>query len=120
LAALDTANGLSNLFREWKDTRSFEAGLRRAFGMTGAQFDRYWQLRTRQRYGMLALIANLSLIGGVFGLLLGPLFWMRRRRDRKKLAAMREADAAQEKAFQESALAALLADPTESSEGTPL
>ena len=86
-----------------------EIALRSAYGMTGAQFDRYWQQRTRRQYGALALVANLSLVGGIFGLLLGPLFWNRRRRDRRRLEAMRAADEAQDRALRESALAALLA-----------
>ncbi|MBP6774178.1 MAG: hypothetical protein KA154_14355, partial [Gemmatimonadaceae bacterium] len=73
------------------------------------QFDKYWQQRTRRQYGALALVANLSLVGGIFGLLLGPLFWNRRRRDRRRLETMRAADEAQDRALRESALAALLA-----------
>ncbi len=120
LAALDPKNGLANFFSEWKATGSLEAGIRRAFGMTGEQFDRHWQKRTRQRYGALAFVANLSLVAGMFGLLLGPLFWMRKRRDRRKLEAMRAADAVQERVLMESALTALLAEPVESGERPPL
>jgi hypothetical protein len=109
LAAIDTLNGLRNFFAEWKASGSFEVGVRRAFGMTGLQFDERWTSRTRRQYGALAFVANLSLVGGIFGLLLGPLFWMRRKRDRRKLEAMRAADAAQEQAMRESALEALLA-----------
>jgi hypothetical protein len=108
LAALDQTNGLRNFFSEWKASGSFEIGLRRAFGMTGVQFDRHWHRRTRERYGALAFVANVSLVAGMFGLLLGPLFVMRRRRDRRRLEAMRVADAAQERALRESALEALL------------
>ncbi len=120
LAMLDTKNGLDNFFRDWRSTGSFESGLRSAFGITGVQFDRHWQQRTRQRYGALAVVANLSVVGGVFGLLLGPLFWMRKRRDRRKLDAMRMADAVQERALRESALEAILADPSQSVDGPPL
>ncbi len=121
LSALDPHNGMRNFFREWKASGSFEVGLRTAFGMTSAQFDRHWQSQTRQRYGALALLANLSLVAGVFGVLLGPLFVLRKRRDRRKLDAMRRADAAQEQALRESALAMLLAtDPTEVGRTTPL
>lgn len=109
MTGLDPVNGLDNFFAYWKEAGSFEVALRRAYGMTGVQFDKHWQQRTRKRYGMLALVANLSVVGGIFGLLLGPLFWMRRRRDRRKLEAMRAADAAQEQALRESALEALLA-----------
>lgn len=112
MQAIDANNGLRNFFTHWQETRSFESALRLAYGMTGTQFDRYWHSRTRQRYGALAIIANLSLIMGVFGILLGPLFVARRRRDRRRLAMMREAEvaqeAAQEAAFRASALAAIM------------
>ena len=57
-------------------------------------------------------------VGGIFGLLLGPLFYMRRKRDRRKLEAMRAADAVQEAALRESALTALLEEPVAPSEST--
>lgn len=108
LAALDPRNGLTNLLVEWKRTASFERGLRAAYAMTGEAFDRHWQGRTRRQYGALALAANLSLTLGFFSLLLGPLFIGRRRRDRKRLEAMRSAEAAAEAAARRSALEALL------------
>lgn len=112
LAALDPQNGLTNFFREWKRTGKFEPAVRGAFGMTGEQFDKHWQQQTRRRFGALSLVANLSAALGFFGLLLGPLFWMRKRRDRKRLDAMRVVDAAQERAARESALDAILnSDP---------
>lgn len=119
MQALDPANGLRNFFAEWKRSGSFEVGLRQAYGMTGVQFDRHWQSKTRQRYGALAFVANLSLIAGIFGVLLGPLFVMRRRRDRRRLEAMRAADEAQERALRESALAALLGEVGDAPEGQP-
>jgi len=98
LAALDTTNGLANFFREWKRTGSFERGVRGAYGMTGEQFDALWRRNTRRRFGALSLVTNLSVAVGFFAILLGPLFWIRRRRDRRRLDAMRFADAAQERA----------------------
>jgi len=116
MAALDPARGLGNFFSYWKESGSFEIALRRAYGMTGTQFDKHWQQQTRRRYGALAVVANLTLVAGIFGLLLGPLFWMRRQRYRRKLDAMRAADAAQEAALRESALTALLAESGASQE----
>ena len=66
LSALDPQHGLANFFRYWKDTGAFEPALRRAFGMTGDQFDRLWHQRTRRRYGALALVSNVSLAVGLF------------------------------------------------------
>jgi len=120
LEALDPANGLRNFFRSWKDTGSLEVGIRTAYGMTGAQFDRHWQGQLRRRYGALSLVASLALVAGLFGVLLGPLFVMRRRRDKRRLEVMRAADAASEAALHASALAALLApsDPSEAGDSS--
>ena len=108
LQSLDPGNGLANLFRYWKERGSFEPALRLAYGMTSTGFDRHWHGVTRRRYGALALLSNVSLAVGFFGVLLGPLFVARRRRDRRRLAAMRAHEAAQEQAARESALEALL------------
>jgi hypothetical protein len=65
---------------------------------------------------VLALAANVSLIGVAALLVIVPLWAQRRRRDRDRLAAMREADAAADRAAAEReaadrALAALLGEP---------
>ena len=111
LAALDPENGLRNFFVYWKESGSFEVAVRRAYGLTSAQFDQHWQQRTLRQFGVLSVAANLSLIGGVFGLLLGPLFYMKRRRYKKRLEAMREADAVQDRERAARALEALIAAP---------
>ena len=111
LSVLDRERGLANLFRYWKETGSFEIALRQAFGLTGEQFDRYWKKQTRARYGVFALVTNISLFVGLLAILLGPLMVMRRRRDRRRLEAMRAAEAAQEAAARASALAELLREP---------
>ena len=115
LHALDTANGLANLFRYWKEAGAFEPALRLAYGLTNEQFNRHWHGVTRRRYGALALLSNVSLAVGLFGVILGPLFVARRRRDRRRLEAMRAVDAAQERAARESALEALMATSSDAS-----
>ena len=101
MSALDAQNGLTNFFVYWKRTGAFEPALRRAFAMTGEQFDKHWQHQTRVRFGALAFVTDVSAAIGFFAILLGPLFWMRKRRDRERLEAMRRVDAAQERAEQE-------------------
>lgn len=108
LASLDRERGLANFFRYWRESGSFEVGLRQAFGLTGEQFDRHWKQQTRRRYGALALVTNVSLFVGVLVVLLGPLVVMRRRRDRRRLEAMRASEAAQEAAARASAIEAML------------
>jgi hypothetical protein len=100
--------GLTNLFTYWKDSGSFEKAVRGAYGMTGDAFEKHWQQQTRRRYGALALVTNVSAAVGLFAIVLVPLFISRRRRDRRKLEAMRTADALQEAAARDSALQAML------------
>jgi hypothetical protein len=110
LASLDERRGLDLLFSYWRDHGSFEAALRSAYGMSGADFERHWHRRVKRQYGALALVADLSVLSVLLSGLLGPLWWQRRKRQRRRLERMRQADAAQEARERESALAALLGE----------
>jgi hypothetical protein len=109
LAALDPERGLTLFFRYWPESPSLDAAVRRAFGITLAGFERDYQLRTRRRYGALALVADLSVVFVVMTILLMPFYFARRSRDRRRLAALLAADAAAEREG-ERALAALMAE----------
>jgi hypothetical protein len=100
--------GLTNFFSYWKTTGSFEKAVRQAYGMTGDGFEKHWKQQTRKRYGALSVVTNISAALGLFAIILVPLFISRKRRDRRKLEAMRTADAAQEARERDSALQALL------------
>ena len=108
LAALDPRRGLAPLFVAWGETRSLDRALRRADGTTLDSFEREWRARTRRRYGGLALIGDFTLAGLVLFIVLLPLWIARRRRDRKRMAALVAADVAAERALQESVLEELL------------
>ncbi|HEY0996857.1 MAG TPA: hypothetical protein VGD77_12755 [Gemmatimonadaceae bacterium] len=109
LSALDPARGLSGFFVAWRETGSMPRAVRRAYGITFEHFEERWQSRTRRVYGGLALFTDLTL-GMVFtALLIVPLYAIRRRRDRERLAAMRAADEVAEREARESALEAILA-----------
>ena len=108
LAAKDPRGGLALLFRYWAESRSLDQGLRRAYGVTLDGFEDEWRRATRTRYGALALLADLSFATLVLFVVVGPFWLVRRRRDRSRLAAMREADEAAERRERESALEALL------------
>ncbi len=96
LELLGRERGLSNFLAYWSESRSFEAALRNAYAITGEQFDKHWKSQTRRRYGALALVTNISAYIGVLFVLFGPLMIMRRRRDRRRLEAMRIAESEQE------------------------
>ena len=94
LAQTNGSGGLTLFLRYWRESRSFERAMRRAYGMTSADFERRWRQRTRRQYGALALVSNLSLAGLLVLFILLPLYLARRRRDLQRLQRMREADAA--------------------------
>jgi hypothetical protein len=119
LESLGGAGGLTNFLTYWKASGSFDKALREAYGLTGEAFEKHWRKETRRRYGALAVVTDISAALGLFSIILVPLFIQRRRRDRRRLEAMRAADAAQEAAARASALQAILdagAPPPEASE----
>lgn len=109
MQAIDEKRGLANFFAEWKRTGKYDRALRQAYGMTATSFDNYWHTRVRRQYGVLALVANLSLAFGFVSLMLGPVYWAKRRRNNERLAVMRANEAAQEARARQSAMEALLA-----------
>lgn len=108
LAELDPDRGLTLFFRYWRETGSMDRAVRAAYGITEVAFDQRWRARTMRRYGALALLANLSVVFGLIGIIILPLYAVRLRRKRRRLAAMIAADEAAERAARESALEALL------------
>jgi hypothetical protein len=110
LAGLDPARGLTLLFGHWEREGSFERALRRAHGMSSEEFEKYWRSRIRRQYGALALAADFTVLSLFLVVLLGPMWWQRRKRMLRRLERMREADRAQEARERESALAALLGE----------
>ena len=110
LASIDERRGLTLFFQYWKETGSMDRAVRQAYGLTLADFDQRWRDRTRRRYGGLALTADFALLGLLGGITLLPLWIARRRRDRRRLEAMRAADDAADRAMRASALAALLGE----------
>lgn len=113
LAAGNPASGLTPFLRYWRESRSFERALRQAYGMTSTDFERQWRQRTRRQYGALALASNMTLGVLLMLAILTPLYLSRRRRDKRRLERMREADAAAEVAARQSALDDLLGEPPE-------
>jgi hypothetical protein len=110
LASLDPERGLGLLFGQWGRNGTFERALRRAHGMSSADFEQYWKRRIRRQFGVLALAADLTVLTLLLTILLGPLWWQRRQRLRRRLEQMRAEDLRREEAERASALAALLGE----------
>ncbi|GAC1515372.1 MAG: hypothetical protein NVS1B4_05540 [Gemmatimonadaceae bacterium] len=92
LAAIDRQRGLTVLFAEWRESRSLDRAVRLAYGLTLAGFDERWRRRTRTHYGAIAAVADFALLGTVVALMVGPLWYARRRRDRERMRALVAAD----------------------------
>jgi hypothetical protein len=110
LARASPDGGLTLFLQYWRETRSMDRAMRRAYGMTADGFERRWRERTRRQYGALALMSNLALGAVLMLFMLAPFYLARRRRDRQRLQRMREADAAAEADAARSALDELLGD----------
>ncbi|MEO7040518.1 MAG: hypothetical protein ABI446_14615 [Gemmatimonadaceae bacterium] len=108
MAALDSQRGLSLFFEYWKQSGSMDVAMRKAFGLTQSTFESDWRSRTMRRYGVLAVLANLSLLALLLAFLLLPLLWTRRRRDARRMTALRAGEAESERVARASALDALL------------
>jgi hypothetical protein len=108
LAARDPARGLSLFFYYWRTGGSLEGAVRRAYGEPLETFEASWRSEVRRRYGALALVSDLSLATVVFLIMLTPLYVIRRRRDRARLARLAAADEAAERQARLDAIRALL------------
>jgi len=120
IARLDAERGLTLFFRYWAEEGEMERAFRAAYGITLHDFERRWKERTIRRYGIIALIADFTLVIGLFMLLVLPLYLTRKKRDRRRLAVLVAAEEASERAARESALEELLRHlPSSSSNDTP-
>lgn len=101
LAALDPQRGLTLFLRYWKETGRFDNAVRSAYGITAADFEARYRRNTRRRFGALAIVTDLSIVGTIMLGVLVPLYVSRRRRDRRRLEALRSAEAAAERRAQQ-------------------
>ena len=108
MAALDPERGLALFFRYWRDTGSLDLAIRRAYGMTLPGFEKWWQDRTRRRYGALALFADFALLVLVLMAVMLPLAFARRRRNRRRMEALLAAEGEADRVARETAIEELL------------
>jgi hypothetical protein len=79
------------LFLErWKESGNLEDALRANYGLTLGQLERYWGQSVRRRYGWLLFFAQTSVAWALLTLLALILFLVRRKRDRRRMARLRE------------------------------
>lgn len=108
LAALDPAHGLTRFFEAWRSDQSMDRAMRATYGMTLDGFQQHWQQRTRRRYGALAVLSDLTIGGALLLFVIVPLYVARRYRDRRRMAALVEADEAADRAARDAVLEVFL------------
>ncbi|MDT8340712.1 MAG: hypothetical protein RQ751_04300 [Longimicrobiales bacterium] len=81
--------GLETLFRHWRESGSFEQGLRRTYGVSSGQLEEDWRRWARGRYGWLFVLTHSSIAWGLLALLLAVTVVFRRRHQRERMARLR-------------------------------
>ena len=87
--------GLAPLLANLRSAESFDAALRATYHLTEGDFELRWQRDVGSRYGWLSWLAALGFFWLAIGALLVALIGLRRKRDRRKRAAL-EAEGAAE------------------------
>jgi len=83
----------------WAQTGTFEAALRGTYLLSSAQFERLWRRQVRSSYGWLLFLTQGVVLALFFTIFALALFAVRRRRDRRKLAALRAAEPPDDPAY---------------------
>lgn len=92
LVSLGPPEAFERFLGEWRESGSFEQALRDVYVLATPQFERLWRAHVRRSYGWLQVIAQSAFVWFVVTLLALVLFVVRRRRDRRRLEQMREAE----------------------------
>jgi len=84
-----------------RERGSFEQALREVYVLSTPQFERQWRQHVKRQFGWLQLVAQTTFIWLVLTLAVLVLFAIRRRRDRRKLAVLRQSELPDEPAYWE-------------------
>ena len=80
--------GMTLLFANWRREKDLERAMRTTFGITLGQFEDEWRRDVRNRYGWLAMLSSMAIVWLLATALVLAAWIPRRRRNRRKLAAM--------------------------------
>ncbi|HSJ05656.1 MAG TPA: hypothetical protein VK936_03070 [Longimicrobiales bacterium] len=83
----------------WRESGSFEGTLREVYVVSTPQFERLWRAHVKRTYGWLQILVQSMFVWLVVAVLVAILFGIRRRRDRARLAPLRETEPPDEPAY---------------------
>ena len=99
LVASSGERGLALFLSRWREGNSFEAALRRTFGVTSGQLEGDWSRYVRRRYGWLLVLSQSLVFWAFLGTLLAVMVVVRRRRGRWRMARLRATELPNDPAF---------------------
>jgi hypothetical protein len=82
--------GLEPLIGRLREERGFDPAVRAAHLMSVEELEAAWHKDLRRRYGWLLVTSSVSLFWGMTALVVGYVWWRRRRRDRARREALDE------------------------------
>ncbi len=91
LYRLGGPDGFASLMARWRESGDLDRALRATYGITLGQFERLWRRELSSRYGWLLVMAQATVYWTLLTILLLVLGYWKKRRTRRKLAALEEA-----------------------------
>jgi hypothetical protein len=88
LERLGGPRGLAPLLANLATAPDFDTAIRQTHQVSQDVLETAWQRDLRRRYGWLLLLTSLTVFWGMTGLVVGIVWWRRRRRDRVRRAAL--------------------------------
>ena len=92
-------HGLELFLQRWRASGSLETALGATYGISLDQLEEHWRRDVRRRYGWLAVASQSAVFFAFAALGVLVLFVIRRRRDRNRLARLKETEPPDEPAF---------------------
>jgi hypothetical protein len=87
--SLGTDDTFRAFLADWRESGTFEHAIRATYFISGATFERLWTKHVRRQYGWLLFAAQGAVAWLMISLIVVALIFLRRRRDRRRLAELR-------------------------------
>ncbi len=82
-------SGFTRLLERWRELGALDPAIRRTYGLTLGQYERVWREEVRDRFGWLLLVSQALVSWTLLTMVVLVLGYWKRKRDRRKLAALR-------------------------------
>lgn len=90
---------LDVFMRTWRETQNFDTALGRTYGLSIDQLETHWRRDIRRRYGWLTVLVQSAAFASFAAVGVFAMYFVRRRRDRIKMAHLRATEPPDQPAF---------------------